>query len=100
MKLKFIKNEAGEVSVKIEEKDFCAKDYIKMIKEIKEGKKIEVDFEGKISKDEQDSVRLMIKKINNIKETNDNGNEEIDEETDEEIDEEIDEKINPNDIPF
>lgn len=77
MKLEFTKNEDGEIFVKIGLKEFSNEDYIRMIKEIKSGKKIEANFGDNISKDEQDSVLLMLKSINNIKTTGDNAKEKV-----------------------
>lgn len=85
MKLKFTKDKDGEISVKIGEKDFSTADYINMIKEIKSKKEIEAEYGDDISEDEIDSVKSMLKDINNIKETDVSKNEE---------------KINPEDIPF
>ena len=89
MKLKFIKNEDGVISVKIGKEDFSTGDYIEMIKEIKNEKKIEVEFEENISEDEQDSVKLMIKDINNIGKADFNEKEEV-----------VEDKIKLEDIPF
>ena len=77
MKLEFTKNEDGEIFVKIGLKEFSNEDYIRMIKEIKSAKKIEANFGDNISKDEQDSVLLMLKSINNIKTTGDNAKEKV-----------------------
>ena len=89
MKLKFTKNKDGEISVKIGEKDFSIEDYIEMIKELKDENSIEAEFGGNISVEEQNSVKSMLQEINNIKETNTNGNEG-----------EVDDEINTDDIPF
>jgi len=78
MKLKFQKNEKNEIFVKIGEKDFSTDDYIKMIKDVRNHKKIEADFEGSISGDEQDSVLSMLNEINNIGENDDYEGDEKD----------------------
>ncbi len=68
MKLKFKKNENKEILVKINGKDFSTKDYIEMIKEINNEKKIEVEFGKNVTEEEQESVLSMFNDINNIKE--------------------------------
>lgn len=89
MKLKFTKNSEGEIFVKVEEKDFSTEDYITMIKELKKGELLEVEFEGDISEEEKGHVNSMVKEINDIENAS-----TVEEEK------EVDEKINPDDIPF
>lgn len=73
MKLKFDKNESGEILIQIEGKSFVTTHYIEMIKQIKEKKEIEAEFSEQIPADERRSVEAMIKEINSIKEFNHNG---------------------------
>lgn len=94
MKLKFEKSENGVISVKIGDNDFVTKDYIKMIKDIKNGEKIEAEFGDNISKEERDSVSSMFKDINSIKETSADENKEA------AAIEYPEGDINPDDLPF
>lgn len=81
MKLKFEKSEEGEISVKIEDRNFVTKDYIQMIKDIKSDEKMEAEFSEEITQEEQNSVNSMLDEINKIKEVatneNDGDNEEV-----------------------
>ena len=87
MKLKFEKNKNGEITIKVDGKDFSTKDYIQMIKKIKNEEKIEPEFGGNITEEEQNSVNSMIDDLNNIKES------KVDES-------EAKEEINVDNIPF
>ncbi len=79
MKLKFRKNEKGEILVEVDGKSFSTKDYIEMIKEIKNEKKIEAEFEKNITNDERNYVESMLNDLNKINETTDNAVEDYDE---------------------
>jgi len=68
MNLIFNKDKDGKILVTIDGKDFTTKDYINMIKEIKEGKDIKVSFDGDVSSEEKENINSMISDINNIKE--------------------------------
>jgi len=68
MNLIFNKDKDGKILVTIDGKDFTTKDYISMIKEIKEGKDIKVSFDGDVSSEEKENINSMISDINNIKE--------------------------------
>ncbi|MCK5332454.1 hypothetical protein KAJ41_01155 [Candidatus Parcubacteria bacterium] len=69
MKIKFTKKESGEISATIKGDDFSPEDYITMIKELKKGEGLEVEFEGDISKEEQGHINSMIEAINDIEKT-------------------------------
>lgn len=67
MKLKFIKNSDGEITVIVDEKVFDTTDYLNMIIAVKNSTKIEVEsFDESISEEEKDSINKMLKKINEI----------------------------------
>jgi hypothetical protein len=89
MKLKFEKNENGEISVKVGDKSFSTQDYIQMIKDIKNEEAIDAEFDENFTEEEKGNVNSMLESINNIGEE-DAENEE----------EEVEEEINPADIPF
>lgn len=91
MKLKFEKNEIGEIFVRIGEKDFSTADYIKMIEEVKDKKKITAEFGENISEEDQNSVNSMLIEINSIGKKDSIKKEESDEE---------EEQISAEDIPF
>ena len=67
MKLKFGKKPSGDIFVKVGEKNFSTKDYIRMVKEIKKGKKIGKEFGKNITREEQKSVESMLEEINSIR---------------------------------
>lgn len=69
MKLKFEKTKDGAISVKIGDRSFTTKDYIQMIKDIKNEEKMEAEFGDGITQEEQNSVNSMLDEVNNIKET-------------------------------
>lgn len=94
MKLKFEKNKKRETFVKVDGKDFSTKDYIEMIKKIKNKEKIEVEFEEDITTEEQGNIESMINEINSIKEF-DFKEQEREEENTDQYDE-----IKMEDIPF
>ena len=95
MKLRFEKNKDGEIIVKVDEKTFSTKDYIEMIKEIKNEKKIDADFGSDITEEEEISVKSMLESINNIEEADYQETNSVDESVGED-----EEEINPDDIPF
>lgn len=66
MKLTFIKNSAGEIVVKVKGENFVTRDYIEMVKQVKANKPIEAEFDKEITKEEKDSVNLMLGEINKI----------------------------------
>ena len=68
MKLKFEKNETGQVSVTINDSSFETKDYIEMIKAIKKGDMIEVSCDENFTEEESANINSMFEKINGIKE--------------------------------
>lgn len=88
MKLKFEKNENGEISVKVDDKSFSTQDYIQMIKDVKNEEPIDAEFDENFTEDEKSNVNSMLESINNIGEE------------DSEDDEEVVDEINPDDIPF
>lgn len=90
MKLKFDKNPKGETIVTADGCNFVSQNYIDMIKKIYAGIPIKVEFGEKITKDEQDSINIMIKALNEIGTLDDDTTQEY---------ETIDD-INPDDIPF
>lgn len=90
MKLKFEKNENGEISARVAGKDFSPKDYIEMVKEIKNNEEIEVEFGEGLTEEEMDSVNSMIEDINNITTIN---SEEIE-------DSREGNKVELDDVPF
>jgi uncharacterized protein (DUF2344 family) len=96
MKLKFTRKKNGEISLTINDKDFNTDDYLKIIKEIYNGNKIELDdFDDSITEEEQASIKKMIEKINSIKD------ESLIDETEENDDADINgENINSDSIPF
>ncbi|MBT4516998.1 MAG: hypothetical protein HOC78_03805 [Candidatus Komeilibacteria bacterium] len=95
MKLRFEKNKDGEIIVKVDEKTFSTKDYIEMIKEIKNEKKIDAEFGSDITEEEEISVKSMLESINNIEEADYQETNSVDESVGED-----EEEINPDDIPF
>lgn len=94
MKLRFGKNKKGEFFVKVNEKDFSTKDYIEMIKKVKNKEKIEVEFEEGIAIEEQSNIESMINEINNIKGTDFKKQEREKENADQ------NDEIKIEDIPF
>ena len=64
MKLHFDKNTDGEIFAQVDGKDFSTKDYIRMIKEIKNKERIEADFGEQITQDEKERVNEMLMEIN------------------------------------
>ncbi|MBW3020883.1 hypothetical protein KY334_06310 [Candidatus Woesearchaeota archaeon] len=68
MKLNFKKEENGEINIAVEGTEFSTADYIEIIKNLKDGNRIEVDFEGDVSEEEKDSINSMIEEINKITE--------------------------------
>jgi len=82
MKLKFQKNDDGNIKILVGDKIFSTKFYIEMIKEIKNEENIEAEFSENISEEEKKEVNAMLAKINNIRENDTSeetdDNEEID----------------------
>lgn len=66
MKLKFDKNEAGEILMTADGDSFASQDYIEMIKHLHVGTKVEVEFGENITEEEQNSINGMVKAINAI----------------------------------
>ncbi len=67
MKIHFSKTDNSEIVMKVDDTEFSPKDYILMIKEIKNNKDIEVVYDEKITPEEKASIDSMIAEINNIK---------------------------------
>ena len=76
MKLHFDKKEDGEIYVQINGKDFSTKDYIQMVKDIRDEKKIEASHGKQITQEEQDSIKEMLVEINQINKENPETEEE------------------------
>lgn len=68
MKLNFKKEENGAINIAVGGTEFSTTDYIEIIKNLKDGDRIEVDFEGDVSEEEKDSINSMIEEINKITE--------------------------------
>ena len=66
MKLLFLKNKEGEISVEVNDSLFETKDYVEMIKSIKKGDKVEVSYDKVFTSEETGKIDSMIDKINNI----------------------------------
>lgn len=78
MKLKFTRNENGEVVLLVDQEPFCTEHYLEMVKSVKEKVEIEVeDFGDDITHDEQESIKKMIKEINEIEFSEDQENEDV-----------------------
>ncbi len=90
MKLKFDKNIKEETIVTVGGNNFVSQNYIEMIKEVHAGNLIEVEFSEKIEQDEINSINAMVKKLNGIKNENNNSSQE----------DELVDDIDINDIPF
>lgn len=66
MILSFEKSDKDETIVRVDGKEFSSKDYITMVKEIKERRDIEVTFDEGIPEEDRESVIQMIQKINSV----------------------------------
>ncbi len=96
MKLKFTKNKNEEILLTMNGKEFDTNDYLEIVKNIKDDKKIELeDFDETISPEEQESIKEMIKEINLIGNNDDNTEDEESNAV-----ECPEEDINPENIPF
>lgn len=83
MKLHFEKKEAGEISVQVDGIDFATKDYIRMVKEIKDKLKVEVSYSEQITEEEKGRINSMISELNALSETKSTAKEpEVDEDLD------------------
>ncbi len=78
MKLKFTRNGNGDVILLVDQEPFSTEHYIDMVKSIKEKVEIEVeDFGDDITHDEQESIKKMIKEINEIEFSEDQESEDV-----------------------
>lgn len=97
MKLKFTKDEDGEILLTMNGKKFDTNHYLEIVKNIKDEKELELDdFDETISQGEQESIKEMIKEINLISTRNEDENLSSNEDSKYSESEDI----NPDDIPF
>lgn len=95
MKLKFSKNESGEVFLLVDGKPFSTEHYLEMVRNIKDKTKIELDdFGDNIAQEEKDSINKMIADINKIEFMN------VSDENEDSIGSNTDNSEEPDDLPF